>query len=142
MPQPALPLLRQILEGRLGLEELRSAAFDLGLDYEGLDTRPKLARELLLHLERRNQLERLTAWLTANRPDIDLETLAATAPAGDSAAGPVSLAPTNLPAQLTPFVGREKEMAEIEALLRSPATRLVTLLGPVGIGKTRLAQEM
>src|SRR6266542_512575 len=44
---------------------------------------------------------------------------------------------TNLPAQLTSFVGREKEIAEIKQLLASH--RLVTLTGPGGTGKTRLA---
>ncbi len=46
-----------------------------------------------------------------------------------------------LPAALTPFVGRAPELAEIRALLADPACRLVTLLGPGGCGKTRLALE-
>jgi predicted ATPase/class 3 adenylate cyclase len=45
--------------------------------------------------------------------------------------------PTNLPPQLTSFVGREQELAEIESLLGS--SRLVTLTGAGGSGKTRLA---
>jgi predicted ATPase/DNA-binding SARP family transcriptional activator len=45
----------------------------------------------------------------------------------------------NLPAQTTPFVGREEELAEISLRLQDPACRLLTLLGPGGIGKTRLA---
>lgn len=45
----------------------------------------------------------------------------------------------NLPAQLTPFVGRQEELAEIEDLLANPATRLITIVGPGGMGKTRLA---
>ncbi|MBV7326910.1 hypothetical protein KFU94_01350 [Chloroflexi bacterium TSY] len=50
--------------------------------------------------------------------------------------------PTNLPAQPTPFIGRAKELAEIRQLLRDDANcRLLTLLGPGGIGKTRLAIE-
>ena len=50
-------------------------------------------------------------------------------------------APHNLPAQLTPFVGRETELTEIEACLRDPDCRLLTLVGPGGSGKTRLAIE-
>jgi predicted ATPase/DNA-binding CsgD family transcriptional regulator len=45
---------------------------------------------------------------------------------------------TNLPAQLTPLIGRQQELEEVCALLRSEQTRLVTLTGPGGIGKTRL----
>ncbi|MBE1466055.1 BTAD domain-containing putative transcriptional regulator [Kibdelosporangium phytohabitans] len=46
---------------------------------------------------------------------------------------------TRLPAQLTSFVGRQHEMTELEALLGRD--RLVTLVGPGGAGKTRLATE-
>jgi predicted ATPase/class 3 adenylate cyclase len=45
--------------------------------------------------------------------------------------------PNNLPLQLTSFVGREEEMAEVEQLLGQ--TRLLTLTGPGGSGKSRLA---
>ncbi|RIK33811.1 MAG: hypothetical protein DCC55_34225, partial [Chloroflexi bacterium] len=49
--------------------------------------------------------------------------------------------PYPLPAQTTPFIGREQELAEIVRRLRDPACRLLTLVGPGGIGKTRLAIE-
>jgi predicted ATPase len=47
----------------------------------------------------------------------------------------------NLPAQTTPFVGREHELAELAKLLDNPQVRLVTILAPGGMGKTRLALE-
>ncbi len=47
----------------------------------------------------------------------------------------------NLPLQSTPFVGRDSELAEFAQLLVNPACRLLTLTGPGGIGKTRLALE-
>ncbi len=48
----------------------------------------------------------------------------------------------NLSAQTTPFVGRESELAQLEDLLDDPAVRLITILGPGGMGKTRLALEL
>jgi predicted ATPase/DNA-binding CsgD family transcriptional regulator len=47
-----------------------------------------------------------------------------------------------LPLAVTPFVGRKKELAELADLLTDPACRLLTLFGPGGIGKTRLALEV
>ena len=48
--------------------------------------------------------------------------------------------PNNLPASLSPFVGRVKEVAEIRALVES--SKLVTLTGTGGAGKTRLALQV
>jgi predicted ATPase/DNA-binding CsgD family transcriptional regulator len=42
----------------------------------------------------------------------------------------------------TPFIGRSQEIDEISALLDDPSCRLLTLVGPGGIGKTRLAEEV
>ena len=50
--------------------------------------------------------------------------------------------PANLPVQRTGFVGREKEVAAAKELLLRPDVRLVTVTGPGGIGKTRLAVEV
>lgn len=66
--------------------------------------------------------------------------------AGDDGAAALEIAPErpvvhhNVPAQLSSFVGREREMAELLDLARR--SRLVTLTGPGGSGKTRLAFEV
>jgi predicted ATPase/DNA-binding SARP family transcriptional activator len=44
----------------------------------------------------------------------------------------------NFPAQTTALIGREAELLELGALLENPAHRLITIVGPGGIGKTRL----
>ncbi|HVA88995.1 MAG TPA: BTAD domain-containing putative transcriptional regulator, partial [Chloroflexota bacterium] len=49
---------------------------------------------------------------------------------------------SNLPVPLTSFVGREWERVEITQLLRSGGNRLLTLVGPGGCGKSRLAIEV
>jgi predicted ATPase/class 3 adenylate cyclase len=48
---------------------------------------------------------------------------------------------TNLPSPRTSFVGRRDELDEIDRLLEDPNCRLLTLVGPGGVGKTRLALE-
>ena len=47
------------------------------------------------------------------------------------------MATTNLPMQLTSFIGREHDLAEVKRLVAT--TRLITLTGTAGCGKTRLA---
>ncbi|MGY4707116.1 tetratricopeptide repeat protein [Candidatus Bipolaricaulota sp. J31] len=49
--------------------------------------------------------------------------------------------PTNLPTPATPFVGRKEELSALGELLADPYRRLITLVGPGGMGKTRLALE-
>src|SRR5262249_42861174 len=50
--------------------------------------------------------------------------------------------PNNLPAPRDPLIGREQEVATACGLLRREAVRLVTLTGPGGTGKTRLALQV
>ena len=50
--------------------------------------------------------------------------------------------PSNLPLQLTSFIGRETEIEELKRLLREEKFRLLTLVGAGGCGKTRLALQI
>jgi predicted ATPase/tRNA A-37 threonylcarbamoyl transferase component Bud32 len=52
---------------------------------------------------------------------------------------PSSTTPSNLPPQVTSFIGRESDVAAILDLLNRPDARLITLTGPGGMGKTRLS---
>jgi predicted ATPase/DNA-binding SARP family transcriptional activator len=49
--------------------------------------------------------------------------------------------PRRLPLPFTRFFGREAELARLDALLASPSNRIVTVIGPAGAGKSRLAIE-
>jgi predicted ATPase/DNA helicase HerA-like ATPase len=82
----------------------------------------------------------------AFHPDLDIEqsgsrqsvvTLVETTHAPSRIRGKKAAPGTNLPTEVTSFVGRQKEIDEVRRLLY--AARLVTLTGPGGVGKTRLA---
>jgi predicted ATPase len=61
---------------------------------------------------------------------------------GDGSFPPLkSISPSHLPTPTTPFVGRDEEVTRVTGLLGDHGTRLVTITGPGGIGKTRLAIE-
>jgi hypothetical protein len=70
---------------------------------------------------------------------VPVDGAAASTPETTPAATPPSAQParSNLPVQVTSFIGREREQAEVAALLES--AHLVTLTGSGGVGKTRLA---
>ncbi len=71
----------------------------------------------------------------ANREHLAYKASAAITPIADRPERPKH----NLPVQTTPFVGRDKELAAVAKLISDPNIRLVTVLGPGGMGKTRLA---
>lgn len=84
-------------------------------------------------------------------PDLDSPTVRISSssldlPAANRFETPVSASASrvrhNLPSQITPFVGRESELNELGRLLRTPDVHLVTILGPGGMGKTRLSLQI
>jgi predicted ATPase len=85
-----------------------------------------------LGLEPGPELQRLETGVLNQDPALDLEASARPAPA--------PRAPAALPALPTGLVGRQKELDAVAALLHEH--RLVTILGPGGIGKTRLGLEL
>ncbi|HYJ74542.1 MAG TPA: BTAD domain-containing putative transcriptional regulator [Kineosporiaceae bacterium] len=122
------------LRERIHAQLLRVLAAE-GRTAEALEVYERLRRRLAdeLGADPSPQLAALHADLLAGRPG---------GPATTRVTGPEPPARTvrsNLPASLTSFVGREDDVASVRTLLG--AHRLVTLLGPGGAGKTRLALE-
>jgi predicted ATPase/DNA-binding SARP family transcriptional activator len=114
---------RERLWGQLMLALYRS-----GRQADALETFQEARRVLAdeLGLEPGPELRRLQEAILAHDPAI------AAVPVGRRCRG-------NLPASSTSFVGREDELGEVTALLHEH--RLVTLAGPPGVGKSRLAVE-
>lgn len=97
---------------------------------------PALPPEIRLHNLGQHQLKHLA------RPEQIFQAIAPGLPTHFPALKTLTVRPTNVPSPLTPFIGREQELATITALLRRPNVRLLTLTGPAGIGKSRLAIQV
>ena len=82
------------------------------------------------------QLETEPDW-TARLLELAAASRAGGEPPASEPAPTAPAPPSNLPIQLTSFIGRERDIAQVKRLLA--ASRLVTLTGPGGAGKTRLA---
>lgn len=146
------------LEARIGLDLDAGAHVDLTAELEGLVAahphRERLRAQQMLALYRAGrQADALAAYRDARtaldelglEPSAELRALEQRILRQDpeldaSPAAPVRGA-GGLPASATPIVGRSLELAAVSALLERPDTRLVTLTGPGGTGKTRLALE-
>jgi predicted ATPase len=88
-----------------------------------------------------NQFARLLAAQTENASGQERARAGAQSSAQLSAAAAATRTPDNLPAPPTIIIGRQDEVTALKRLLRSSEARLLTLTGPGGTGKTRLAVE-
>jgi len=124
-------------------EQLRRLREAVGLTQEELAERAGLSRDAVAALERgrrRRPHPGTVRALAAGLGLSDREALALRASVPERAGGPPPVATRSapLPAPATRLVGRRRELAELRRLLAGGA-RLVTLTGPGGVGKTRLA---
>ena len=144
------------LEDRIAAELAAGRHAELIPELEALVARhpyrERLRREQMLALYRSGrQAEALEAYQQARRtlvdelgidPGAELQELERAILRQDpELALPTARARSNIPASLTPLVGRRLELAALTSLVRSGEARLLTLTGPGGTGKTRLALE-
>jgi transcriptional regulator with XRE-family HTH domain len=129
-----------------------------GLTQEALAVQSASTRQMISNIERgqtrpyRHSVEKLMDALGLDRPERRALLAAwqqrtapppAIAPApAPAASGWPALAPSGLPAAPSPLVGREQAAAAVAQLLLAEGARLLTLTGPGGVGKTRLAVQV
>ena len=148
-----LDALEERFEAALALGEHGDVAAAIRAALEESPFRERLWGQLMLALYRcGRQADALEVFREARRvlleqlalePGPELRRLQEAILAHDPAIAPVPAAPRrhgNLPASSTSFVGREAELAQVVELVREH--RLVTLTGPPGVGKSRLALEV
>src|SRR5215471_17440985 len=121
------------------LRRYRAAA---GLSQEALAERAGLSRRGISDLERgaRNFPYGETIRRLADALQLNPDQRATLLVAGQRSTSTQPDQPGQLPVELAPLIGREREISEVQLLLRSG--RLLTLTGAAGIGKTRLALEV
>jgi predicted ATPase/DNA-binding XRE family transcriptional regulator len=128
---------------------LRRARNAAGLTQEGLAERAGLSSNAVSDLERGEHRYPYPATVRALATALGLtdeqrSALISSIPRRGQAPAPDDSTDhrRELPVPLSPLIGREDELAAVSALLRQDGVRLVTLTGPGGVGKTRLALQI
>jgi predicted ATPase/transcriptional regulator with XRE-family HTH domain len=100
------------------------------------------SREQIVRLEKNQRVPDRAVVAATFIPALDLDAASELAQRLLDLAGHTHQPRSNLPAQLTSFIGRETDTANVRTYVLDPAKRLVTLIGPPGIGKTRLSLQV
>ncbi|MDQ5823177.1 MAG: tetratricopeptide repeat protein [Chloroflexota bacterium] len=127
----ALDLMQEDLAERVGCSVWTIRKLETG------DRRPSRQVAELLADALRVPADQRPAFMHLARTGSGAGELAVQAPKADA-----PQAPNNLPASPTPLIGRKADVGKARARLLADGVRLLTLVGPPGIGKTRLALEV
>ena len=124
-------------------ERLRLHREAAGLTQEALAERAGLTAKGIAAIERGRRRRPYPHTVRALADALELDDAARALllgnPASAEAAPPAALRPAAIAEPPTPLIGREHELAEAQTILRNGSTRLLTLTGPGGVGKTRLS---
>jgi predicted ATPase/DNA-binding XRE family transcriptional regulator len=124
----ALDLTQADLAEQVGCARTTIQKFELGKRRPSKQIVDRLADVLAISMEERTTFVAFARQMPLDPASLSVD-LAAITPAH------------NLPSDPTPFLGRETELAQIAERLNDPHCRLLTLVGPGGFGKTRLALQ-
>jgi predicted ATPase/transcriptional regulator with XRE-family HTH domain len=133
----ALDLTQQELAQRVGC----SASLIFKIESDERSISRQMAELLAEHLEIPSDQRDLFMRVARQEKMVDSLELPSRLPTAQSLSVPQPPL-TNLPVPLTSFHGREHELRAITQRIQDPACRLLTLTGPGGVGKTRLAIEV
>lgn len=126
---------------RAGLADRVGCSVSALRKFEGDERRPSAQMAELLAAELQIPIEQHPLFVRIARGELNISRL--NAPAAQTAETLKPQRPiSNLPSAQASLIGRTHELDQLSQLLSEPACRLLTLLGPGGIGKTRLATEV
>ncbi len=131
-PQLALGVCEQLLEKDPHLEtayqlKMRTL-YELGERQKALDTYENCVQQLDEHMDVEPSEDTKKLYLQISKGQLQIKQSA--------------LPPNNLPVPFSPFVGRSRELEALSDQLQDPGCRILTLMGPGGIGKSRLSVQL